>query len=395
VHQVGPALERAAELAARHHLLAGVAALLEVHAAHRFVVEHLGHKGLDHRLAQGGHAAAHLQPVPQRRCRAPGRRAAPPRPVPPTARGRPRARVQAHPVARRRRPACSRGLWGQAAHRHWPRPAVQLEVGAGVAELGFGAQHEHGQALERGRQQVAWQTSRISSWLRLKPMKLASMRPLAEQNAARRASTGPAGQSLASAGRAGTWRRLRLVPGSRPDGAGSDTPRGAPGVVESGAWDMVGRLSCAVPRRAPASHAPTSPAVIRLFARLLLLTFLLAGLLAGGAWWWLGQPLRCRPRPPPNSRWRWRCRPGASARGVAGGADPGGVQTPAWAAAGLVPPVGPVARHQGRHLRNPAGRHAAQPAGQTGARRAGAAQPHPGRRLELPRGDGGGAPRPT
>jgi len=54
--QVGAALERATELAARHHLLAGVAALLEVHATHRFVVQHLRHEGLDHRGGQRGGA---------------------------------------------------------------------------------------------------------------------------------------------------------------------------------------------------------------------------------------------------------------------------------------------------------------------------------------------------
>src|SRR3989475_7370593 len=32
---------------------------------------------------------------------------------------------------------------------------VQREFGRGVAELALGAQHEHGQALERGRQQAA------------------------------------------------------------------------------------------------------------------------------------------------------------------------------------------------------------------------------------------------
>jgi hypothetical protein len=48
MNQIGAALERAAELAAGHHFLAGVAALLEVDAAQGFVVQHLGHEGIDH-----------------------------------------------------------------------------------------------------------------------------------------------------------------------------------------------------------------------------------------------------------------------------------------------------------------------------------------------------------
>ena len=79
LHEVGAALQRAAELAARHDLLARVAALLEVHAADRFVVDHLRHEGLDHRRGQRHDAAAHFAPLPERRiqCRRPAARALP------------------------------------------------------------------------------------------------------------------------------------------------------------------------------------------------------------------------------------------------------------------------------------------------------------------------------
>ena len=64
LHHKGAALECAAELAACHHLLAGVAAFLKVHPAHRLVVQHLRHKRFEHWLTQRGHAAAHLAPQP-------------------------------------------------------------------------------------------------------------------------------------------------------------------------------------------------------------------------------------------------------------------------------------------------------------------------------------------
>jgi hypothetical protein len=62
---VGTALDGTAELAARHDLLAGIAAFLETHAIDRFVVEHLRHKGIHQGCAQRGHAARHLAPGPQ------------------------------------------------------------------------------------------------------------------------------------------------------------------------------------------------------------------------------------------------------------------------------------------------------------------------------------------
>ena len=64
VHQVGAALDRAAVLAARHHLLAGVAALLEVDAAHQFQVQHLRHELLGRGGDDARHAALHFEPAP-------------------------------------------------------------------------------------------------------------------------------------------------------------------------------------------------------------------------------------------------------------------------------------------------------------------------------------------
>ena len=58
------ALERAAVLAARDDLLARIAALLEVHAAHQLEVDHLRHEGLDGAGDDARHARLHLEPVP-------------------------------------------------------------------------------------------------------------------------------------------------------------------------------------------------------------------------------------------------------------------------------------------------------------------------------------------
>ena len=59
-----PALERAAVLAAGHHLLARVAAFLKIDPAHQIQVDHLRHKSVHRGSADAGHAAVHFQPCP-------------------------------------------------------------------------------------------------------------------------------------------------------------------------------------------------------------------------------------------------------------------------------------------------------------------------------------------
>ena len=144
-------LERAAVLAACHDLLTGVAALLEVHATDQFEVDHLRHELLGCRRHHAGHAAGGFQTAPefdvQRR------------------QGR---RCDTGPQTARHGVACDNRI-GQAdqisitdsrlrpgfGSRHARSDQTpQGHISRRVAELAFGAQHEHGQALEHGRQQV-------------------------------------------------------------------------------------------------------------------------------------------------------------------------------------------------------------------------------------------------
>src|SRR3989339_2070720 len=68
MRQIGPALERAAELAACHHLLARVTAFFEIDPADRLVIEHLRYKGFKYRMGHGGNTTAHLAPGPLLGC---------------------------------------------------------------------------------------------------------------------------------------------------------------------------------------------------------------------------------------------------------------------------------------------------------------------------------------
>ncbi|MDT4860120.1 hypothetical protein FQZ97_946630 [compost metagenome] len=153
VHQVSPALERATKLAARHHLLAGVTTLLEVHAADRLVVEHLRHESLKYRLAERGHRALHIQPVPQVFAqRFTGGRRGGGGNHPQGSRG-PVGGVQAHHAGVVVAPLRPRRI-GQGGGHGAAGQAPDGEGIAGIAQSGFGAQHKHRQPLECGGQQV-------------------------------------------------------------------------------------------------------------------------------------------------------------------------------------------------------------------------------------------------
>ena len=66
MRQKSPSLERAAKLAAGHHLLTRITAFFEVDATYRFIIEHLWHKGIRNLRTDRGNTAAHLAPGPNR-----------------------------------------------------------------------------------------------------------------------------------------------------------------------------------------------------------------------------------------------------------------------------------------------------------------------------------------
>ena len=231
-------LDRAAVLAARHDLLARVAALLEVDAADQFEVDHLRHELLDRGRRDARHAARtssqrHACGV-QRRQR--GR--LPPAGCTSSERGIcPRRRAggsttaspcwRAAPRPARRRP--SRRGRGPASPNSRP-------LGAGIVELALGAQHEHRQALAHGAASVgaAQQAELVGAHApddeagqqAALGRAVAGQARLARRASRRRpASAGRAGRSAASAPRArispsrSNARRRRMrwsVQGCRP-----------------------------------------------------------------------------------------------------------------------------------------------------------------------------------
>ena len=184
VHRVGAALERAAVLAARHDFLARVAALLEVDAAQQLEVQHLRHELLDGRGHDAGHAAAHLEPAPGIRARAPAsggclrrrprgsatcrrRRAggSPGQPPCSAAATRLRPAPQRRPV---HRPTHRPGR--TAATRRWRRSSLHLARSTNIDRR-----------FSVAGSRSALQASRISSSAPRQTTKLASRRPLGEQ----------------------------------------------------------------------------------------------------------------------------------------------------------------------------------------------------------------------
>ena len=154
--QHGPALERAAELAAGHDLLPGVTTLLEIHATHGLVIEHLRHEGVGHGGPDPGYPGADLGQLPDRfrhfgrigpRCA--GRRH-------PQGGIRAIGRIQEQDA---RWPLVHPRPRGAGAPRHLghcgPQQAAQCERIGGVGQPDLGTQHEHRQALDHGGQDVA------------------------------------------------------------------------------------------------------------------------------------------------------------------------------------------------------------------------------------------------
>ena len=88
-----------------------------------------------------------------------------------------------------------------------------------------------------------------------------------------------------------------------------------------------GRLSCAVSRPAACIAKSYPLAVKRLFAWLLLVFVLLAGLGGAGAWWWLDQPLGLPPQASAEAPLEVQIPSGSAARGVAAALTGAGVQT--------------------------------------------------------------------
>ena len=150
-----PPLDRPAKLTARHHFLARVAALLEADALHRFVVQHLRHKGFDHRLRDASHAGAHFgqQPVGLSDGRRSGRGRAGGRQPQRARRTVGGGQVDGEFMVKLAAGAC-RTCAGSYRNRSIAEQPGERHVGRGVAQLGLGAQHEHRQALEGGRQRV-------------------------------------------------------------------------------------------------------------------------------------------------------------------------------------------------------------------------------------------------
>ncbi|SPA40482.1 hypothetical protein CBM2606_A70101 [Cupriavidus taiwanensis] len=160
LHQPHAALERAAILAARHYLLARIAALAEIDPADQLEIDHLRHELLLRRRDDAGQARLDFEPVPQRR-RGSCQRG-----------GQLRAQRVGTLGRQHQLPARLAGAIRQADHggavgrghgkggfrRGQPgrcqRPggagAGQAEDGMGrsdVGQPGLGAQHEHRQAL--------------------------------------------------------------------------------------------------------------------------------------------------------------------------------------------------------------------------------------------------------
>ena len=166
--QVGAAFQGAAKLAAGHDFLAGVAAFFEVHAADRFIVEHLRHKCFVHGLADQGHATHDVGPRPDVTgdvC-AHGQGGA--------CRGHPQG-ARNTGVAQDRR--VQRDGVGALGHDRLPgwgvgqngvgavaQQAAQLPLRGGVGHFDFGAQHKHGQAFEGLRQQVLRHDQQHGVW---------------------------------------------------------------------------------------------------------------------------------------------------------------------------------------------------------------------------------------
>ena len=142
--QVGATLERAAKLASGDHLLAGVAAFFEAHAANRFVVQHLGHKCFKNRLREHGNARSHTDPGPGLGCDGRAIRQGRANRCAPESAHHTGARGQYHDTGLAV-VCCRPGLPAVCALRgdSVTHQTDQAELRGGVTELGFGAQYKH------------------------------------------------------------------------------------------------------------------------------------------------------------------------------------------------------------------------------------------------------------
>jgi hypothetical protein len=293
------ALERAAELAARHHLLARVAALLEVHAADRLVVEHLRHEGLGHGGTDRGHAGSHL--AQRQRSSHAG----------PAGSGTP-AGASHSAIGNCRRPGTGTPLWHHpvpAAPRADRRTRRPRERRPGRPQQGPTAPWhrsggpwraaQHRQPTGAPAASMSWlHTSRISALAALETDE-AGLHAALRGAEGGQPGLGRAEQqrSPGSAGRAGTRRHPGPRPGSRPDGQRGTARRVAHGVNY----------------HPPIDHSE----LYRPVRRVLLFSSLLACGPGGRRSWWLDQPLamhgdsvdlsRSTRAPVPAGLRRWSC----------------------------------------------------------------------------------------
>ncbi len=247
--QISPALQRAAKLAARHHLLARIATFLEVHAADRLVVQHLRHEGFRRPAASAWPRRCSPAAQSHRRAqRVASRHRAARRRDPERARHVARGRIQRRRCSRRRPRAASRVPWPHRP-RCRPRPSRPGRT----------------RRTPRSRRSAApWRAARTSTAASRWPPAGPGCRSAGcrRRAAARRSSPAcgpwrctapPAGPRLslaagrgspASAGRAGIWPPPRPWPGSRRAAAAGRRRRvetGAVPATSSGAAASVGK----------------------------------------------------------------------------------------------------------------------------------------------------------
>src|SRR3990167_1907488 len=329
VHDEGAALGGAAVLAARHHLLSGVATLLEVHPSDLLVVDHLRHELVDRGLLHTWDAAHHVQPLPLlcgqcgqlAEARLRGCSVTHPQPA-----GHAQHVGQARQLAPRQRldgpggrvHGSAEGRPGRGTHDAQHRHGLR-----GIRQLGFGAQHEHGQALDQGGHGVPIRNQPQQVRLRTQ------VQQAAQHPALGRTIGGQAG--LVGRMAVDVLAELAVQKGGSLVALGlNDAQIGHQQGAGPGSWvgkmDLAHRLIIITVAMKHSTALPYPPRFVRqhggVLTRLLTLLVMLTALAAAAGWWWVSQPL---PLNAPTAEFSVEA--GSSPREVARGWSEAGVQT--------------------------------------------------------------------